>query len=570
MAADGSYKFISQRPSATHAANFTAWTSLGGRFRSRPAVVRDSEGFLHVFGRDVNDTLLHRSQRPHADGPRTKVVWGGWVNVGAPITSRPSAMVDHESMINVYARGQDRQLWRLRQVSVLAEKSLVRWAEWEPLGGVLASTPTLAPSIGSSWLSSSRRARPTRLSGSSRSRRPPPARPPPPPPPPPLPSRFASPPLIPRPQANGESGVAWGQWATWRRRLRLRAALVGGDDGTVAVAGRGVDEHLWLRRRTLAKPKPDASPSRWWRRRRRRSSARRRRRRRRSRASRSASRAATTRSAAPRRRRQPASARTRRPSSAAPRSAATRARSMCSARVGRGALGRQGDEQPSLRPPEPGVVAAAGDDAAAVGAARRRFGGAVAAVRRRVPDGGARGGAVGRQGDGRAAVRRALGVVGVEPTWAASPRRRPPSSAQTMAPPVRAPASAPPLPRPAAPLAPARPPVVPRSPRRLQRARRLFVRGGDGAINMRAEVRTGEGETGWAPWTSLGAPLGDEDVGVLRGRGWALVRENMSMKSLRLLYYILARECRLRYSSLSRAMASLRRLHWRSVKADHR
>ena len=67
----------------------------------------------------------------------------------------------------------------------------------------------------------------------------------------------------------------------------------------------------------------------------------------------------------------------------------------------------------------------------------------------------------------------------------------------------------PPLPRAAAPLAPARPPVVPRSPRRLQRARRLFVRGGDGAINMRAEVRTGEGETGWAPWTSLGAPLGE-------------------------------------------------------------
>ena len=35
------------------------------------------------------------------------------------------------------------------------------------------------------------------------------------------------------------------------------------------------------------------------------------------------------------------------------------------------------------------------------------------------------------------------------------------------------------------------------------------MRGGDGAINMRAEVRTGEGETGWAPWTSLGAPLGE-------------------------------------------------------------
>ena len=177
------------------------------------------------------------------------------------------------------------------------------------------------------------------------------------------------------------------------------------------------------------------------------------------------------------------------------------------ARVGRGALGRQGDEQPSLRPPEPGAVAAAGDDAAAVGAARRRFGGAVAAVRRRVPDGGARGGAVGRQGDGRAAVRRALGVVGVDRSG-----RRHHDDARCRArrrwpPPVRAPASAPAPPILCA--APARRPAAPHSPRRLQRARRLFVRGGDGAINMRAEVRTGEGETGWAPWTSLGAPLGE-------------------------------------------------------------
>ena len=343
MAADGSYKFISQRPSATHAANFTAWTSLGGRFRSRPAVVRDSEGFLHVFGRDVNDTLLHRSQRPHADGPRTKVVWGGWVNVGAPITSRPSAMVDHESMINVYARGQDRQLWRLRQVSVLAEKSLVRWAEWEPLGGVLASTPTLAPSIGSSWLSlvaarSADKALWLLPQQATAARPPAPAAPA---APAAVPRRLTAPhPPARRPTASRASrGGSGPPWAASSPRGPPSSEATTAPSPSPAAASTSTCG-------SAAAPSPSRSPtrrpSRWWRRRRRRSSARRRRRRQRSRASRSASRAATTRSAAPRRRRQPASARTRRPSSAAPRSAATRARSRCSRPRGARGAGTSG------------------------------------------------------------------------------------------------------------------------------------------------------------------------------------------------------------------------------------
>ena len=44
-----------------------------------------------------------------------------------------------------------------------------------------------------------------------------------------------------------------------RRRVEDGLALLD-NSARLVLAGRGVDEHLWLRRRTLAKPKPDASP----------------------------------------------------------------------------------------------------------------------------------------------------------------------------------------------------------------------------------------------------------------------------------------------------------------------
>ena len=123
MFPDGSYRFRSQRsrPKASEATGgqpamgMSNWTKLGGKFASKPEVVRDSEGFLHVFGRGLDQQLYHRYQMAYPDGARTRVSWDKWVHMGGPATSAPSVLLDHESMINVFIRGGDRQLWRVRQ-----------------------------------------------------------------------------------------------------------------------------------------------------------------------------------------------------------------------------------------------------------------------------------------------------------------------------------------------------------------------------------------------------------------------------------------------------------------------
>ena len=190
------------------------------------------------------------------------------------------------------------------------------------------------------------------------------------------------------------------------------------------------------------------------------------------------------------------------------------------ARVGRGALGRQGDEQPSLRPPEPGAVAAAGDDAPRR-AARRRCGGAVAAGGAFLTA-GARGGAVGVKESGRRAASaggRSGHLGGVTTTT-------PTSSAQTMASSGGAPASAPAPPilcartRPPTCGAPLTATTATCAQALRARRRRRDQHAGGGA---HGRGRDGVG----AVDVARRAARRDEDVGVLRGRGWALVRENV-------------------------------------------
>jgi hypothetical protein len=123
MFPDGSYRFRSQRsrpmageaPHDQPAMGMSNWTKLGGKFASKPEVIRDSEGFLHVFGRGLDQQLYHRYQMAYPDGARTRVSWDKWVHMGGPASSAPSVLLDHESMLNVFIRGGDRQLWRVRQ-----------------------------------------------------------------------------------------------------------------------------------------------------------------------------------------------------------------------------------------------------------------------------------------------------------------------------------------------------------------------------------------------------------------------------------------------------------------------
>ena len=142
--------------------------------------------------------------------------------MGGPVSSAPSALLDHESMINIFVRGGDRQLWRVRQVAVLAEKSLVRWGEWEALGGVLASSPRVAPAVSSLWLGVAV-------------------------------GRGADKAMWLRQQtASLKSGVAWGEWVNLQGVMTDSPAVIAGEDGSLDVLARGTDQRVYIKRRSLS------------------------------------------------------------------------------------------------------------------------------------------------------------------------------------------------------------------------------------------------------------------------------------------------------------------------------
>jgi len=119
---------------------WTQWMTLGSgsdqKFASNPTAVLSSEGFIHVFAKGVDGSLMHKTQFTN----NTLFVWTEWTSLGGSLTSQPAVSVDAEGLIHVFVRGPDRALWHKAQVGG-QEPRFIKWAEWASLGGVLASAP---------------------------------------------------------------------------------------------------------------------------------------------------------------------------------------------------------------------------------------------------------------------------------------------------------------------------------------------------------------------------------------------------------------------------------------------
>merc|ERR1712076_297071 len=123
---------------SANSATWTSWQSLGGRFASSPAAILSAEGFLHVFAVGQDRTLLHKYQFDNTTS--SELDWSSWQSLGGALTSLPSASLDTEGLIHVFARGPDRGLWHKAQEGECEPRS-VKWSDWTSLGGVLASGP---------------------------------------------------------------------------------------------------------------------------------------------------------------------------------------------------------------------------------------------------------------------------------------------------------------------------------------------------------------------------------------------------------------------------------------------
>jgi predicted phage baseplate assembly protein len=109
--------------------SWSDWESLGGVWKSGPAVSSWGSGRLDVFVRGTDDALWHKWY----DGG-----WFHWESLGGVLTSDPAAVSWSNGRIDVFARGTDNALWHKWYDG--------GWSDWESLGGVLSSGPDV-----SSW-----------------------------------------------------------------------------------------------------------------------------------------------------------------------------------------------------------------------------------------------------------------------------------------------------------------------------------------------------------------------------------------------------------------------------------
>ena len=115
---------------------------LGGVVSSAPVAGVDVEGLIHVFARGITRALVSPAQRWNLSA----VVWEPWAALGGALASGPrlDGVNAGSNLLEVYARGADKALWRKRQqanvtVDDVGRRMGVRWGHWESLGGVFAS-----------------------------------------------------------------------------------------------------------------------------------------------------------------------------------------------------------------------------------------------------------------------------------------------------------------------------------------------------------------------------------------------------------------------------------------------
>ncbi|MFI1970788.1 hypothetical protein BLA24_09255 [Streptomyces cinnamoneus] len=114
-------------------ATYSGPASLGGALTETPSPALDGSGRIVVAVRGEGDTL-HAVQQKAADSADA---WDAFQRRAEGVTSRPSAIVDAASRVQIFYRGADGAAWRAGQGD-----DYEGWGSPASLGGAIADRPT--------------------------------------------------------------------------------------------------------------------------------------------------------------------------------------------------------------------------------------------------------------------------------------------------------------------------------------------------------------------------------------------------------------------------------------------
>lgn len=108
-----------------------SWQSLGGGFKSGPAVSSWNNQEMNVFAIGLDDALWNNQW--------SAGTWSGWVSLGGPgqaLRSTPAAVSRGDGKVDVFALGADKHIWQRSHDN--------GWQPWASRGGTAGQGPAVA------------------------------------------------------------------------------------------------------------------------------------------------------------------------------------------------------------------------------------------------------------------------------------------------------------------------------------------------------------------------------------------------------------------------------------------
>jgi len=132
-----------QQARNTTALSWSGWYNLGGILTSSPTAVLTAESLIHIFVRGVDKGLFEKTQVPTHLG---SVAWSKFDGLGGLLASHPSvpATLNPVNLLEIFVRQADRAIWYKKQLSTTTrETDGVMWSEWQSIGGKMSSGPSV-------------------------------------------------------------------------------------------------------------------------------------------------------------------------------------------------------------------------------------------------------------------------------------------------------------------------------------------------------------------------------------------------------------------------------------------
>jgi hypothetical protein len=119
---------------AARADSWSGWNSLGGGISGAPTAIMNLDGRLEIFALGGGNAIYHNYQTSPSGG------WSGWTWMGGSLQQAPAVVMNADGRLELFGWGTDSALWHAWQQTAANSSS---WSGWASLGGGIYANPAV-------------------------------------------------------------------------------------------------------------------------------------------------------------------------------------------------------------------------------------------------------------------------------------------------------------------------------------------------------------------------------------------------------------------------------------------